>query len=326
MQICFTDKAKKGEKVWIYRKDLSTFPTNPKNHGAIRDFYADGKVISADDIITDFETSFAPVIGRLRNGVVLDADLARVPQLISHFEVRSRFMREHFAAVAGEAIEKLMDTFLDPRSLKRIMINYLKGHPEFLQEKFDEYAIPDEARELIVSFVNVNFEAELEKMLPQVLSPLGAFFNNLRTDLAKSVIEAHNKAISDSGASPEKRASFYERMTYRLHSFPSGGLILPDTCTLFVTKGGLKPAVSKDDQLEAVVVPISQNFAVIGSRNGSFSRETVVLNSMLASVSYEAFVGASKDQALESLKRKIGQNARLFSETEIRKTIREILQ
>lgn len=323
MQIGFADNSRRSGIVWVYRKDHSTFSTNPKNHGAIRDFYTGGQEYSADDAITDFESSFAPVIGRMRSGIASDSDLARIPQLISHFEVRSRFMREHMATVARGAIEEMVDKFLDPSSFKRAAISYMKSHPDFLQKKFDEYAVPDEARVIIGKFVDVHLEAELEKIVPQGLSTLSFLLDSLRANLSDSVFEAHNRAILDTGASPEKRARFYEDMNYRVQTFPSGGLILPDTCTLFITKVGLKPAVSKEDQLEAVVLPISQRIAIIGSKRGFFSRDVPVLNSMLASVSYEAFVGASESPALESLKRKIGQNAQIFSEAEIKKAIRE---
>ena len=327
MQMGFCDEARKGEIVWVYRKDGRVFDTNPRNHGAEKDFYEEsGNNESADDVITDFETKYAPLVNRLRSGRPLSENIVDIPSLIAHLEVRSRFLRESLALVATELIDEMINRFLKPDHLSRAMVSQLRENPNWVRENLDGQKLSDAEVKVITDFLDVNAGSAIERGLPSIIGPMAAVFASMRASIKTTTIKSHLESIRTSSASPIERARFYGGLEFRVHDFMSGDLILPDTCVMFVTKAGLKPCVLKDDKIDAVVLPISKSRVVIGSLNAPFNRDLKTLNSMLATVSFETFVGGSREARLEKLTRKIGQNAALHSEHEVKKIIRDALK
>ena len=150
------------------------------------------------------------------------------------------------------------------------------------------------------------------------------FLSFFKDRLRNNVRDAHNKAIADTHASPKKRAEKYEGLSFHIASYDGCGIILPDTCLLFVTKNGISPTVTKDDKVGALVLPVSSDKAIIGSAFGTFMRDRKTMNSMLASVAYQAFVAPVESLEYNALRRRIRSNARIISESEFQEIIRSI--
>jgi hypothetical protein len=167
MQAGFTDLSRKGEIVWAYSRDKEPFPLNPTGHGASRDFYEDGKEVSADDIVTEFESFAAPVIARARKNEMQQSDVASLPDIVAHLEIRSQFLRESVFSVTDEFIDKMLETYSSPKQLFRLMKNYFQENPSILDEKMTENNIPESVKRIIKDFVDVNLDSAIEKFLPQ---------------------------------------------------------------------------------------------------------------------------------------------------------------
>lgn len=106
--------------------------------------------------------------------------------------------------------------------------------------------------------------------------------------------------------------------------FPAGSLILPDTAIAFLLKNGARPISQKTDAIEAILIPISSSTIIVASNKHYMKRPLSVLNSVLASCSFESFIAMENRLDFGSLTNKIGRNARLLQDSEIAKVVRSL--
>jgi hypothetical protein len=327
MQDGFVGKGRGNGKnqIWVYQKDKEAFPTNPRNHGAVRDFYVDREGDIADEVLTKTEGQLAPIVTRMRNLEFLESDVERLPDLISHLEVRSKFLRQHITTIIEDVIDNILESMTDQSRFAKIIHKQVMQHPEWIDQKFKENNIPPEFHTLVMDFMDVNLLTQLKQSTAKGLGDLAHLFGEIKRQVKNSIMEAQNNMIANNAASPKERAQMYACLHFELQAFESGGLILPDTCVLHVTKSDLTPMLTKGQVLQAVILPISDRVMVIGSQHSSFQRSIKTINSMLASVSFESFVTSTKNPIYEKLKGKIGRNARIISSAEITRMTRNLL-
>src|SRR5689334_9268550 len=79
---------------WVHRKDRPPFESNTLNVGVEREFYSIGTDTAADDAITDIEDSFSTLVRTLRDCAAQPVSDPKIPQLISHLEIRTRHLRQ----------------------------------------------------------------------------------------------------------------------------------------------------------------------------------------------------------------------------------------
>lgn len=313
MQKGFQDGASKTDAVWIYTKKQLPYKANPKKHGAERKFYEDSFGSTADEAITRFESSIAPIVSRMRRGEFLPEDVARIPQLIAHLEIRSKFLREETLGIMNVSIDQFVDSLSTPKSQKKLILKQLAKNDSILMDKLKELAVTPEmegaVKEYLLKYLDGHdwsADSSIDEGLTLLREMIGQNGNRI-------ALEAHNKAISEVDAAPEGRSSSYEGLKFRLQTISNDEMILPDNCVAFVMSTKISPLFQKGDSIQAVLLPISSSRLIVGSPKGDFQRETQVVNSILASSAYASFVASSRNSKLEKLQKKIGGNAILLT-------------
>lgn len=322
LQRGFGEKRGKDHHVWVYRKGEPAKQTVTRLFGVEKHFYgAEGS--EADDNITKYENDSHGTIQEIRtlqNGAEVESEFAAT--LITHLEIRTSFLREQLSTTFQKAIGGLIEQFNSPEILKSMMITHLKDNPDELEKLLGKAFIPPAQRtgftQLSHQIIENMSDEEALKSMGYVLSQI----DEARTQLPIFAKEGHNKTLV-SGASNQGRTEAHLDRKYFVFRPESGSLILPDTTLAFVKKHGASPLSQKKDYIEAVILPISANVAIIGTPNGKFNYPLKTINRILAGCSFEAFLAHEKSIKFQSMTGRIGKFAQLINDREIRSLVRE---
>ena len=323
LQRGFGTKRGKDHHIWVYRKNQPPEQTVTRLFGMEKHFYGpEGS--EADINITKYENENQSTIQEVRllpDGAGVDAEFAAT--LIGHLEIRSAFLREEASKIFRKGISGLSKTLTSPEILRKMMRKYLKENPEQVDKLLAEQFIPandrDQAKRLMEEALNhVHSETLLQSIAPG-LSILENF-SELLPSLAK---DAHNKVLADS-ASGHSRLDLYRNFKYRVFRSEAGGFILPDTTICFAKHGGAAPFSQKDDQLEAVALPLSSSVAIVGSPTGVQPFSLKTLNRLLAACSFRSFIALQNDASFRALQGRIGKYAKLIKDRDLDISIDEL--
>lgn len=169
---------------------------------------------------------------------------------------------------------------------------------------------------LLLSFV----PAMVENLSRQAAGIRASFIPNLE-DMAK---KGHLRGLSRALAGPTK-AKVYEGLSYRTFdvAFP---IPLGDSLTLIQVEGTrrFKPFFEKDDQFQAIYLPLTSSRELVGS-SGSFEPRLEELPAAIAQSSLEVFICSAEHHALRVFQSQIGSNAYLVSKADLDEMLTEIL-
>ncbi len=131
-----------------------------------------------------------------------------------------------------------------------------------------------------------------------------------------------NKAFVENVAN-ETRSKFHLERDYSVCRLETGALILPDTTLAFVTAKGATPFFQKEDEVEAVILPIASDAAIVGKTKSGGDYPLKVMNRLLAACSYQAFLAKEKTESFQGLAGRIGKYANMISEGALRGLVQE---
>lgn len=304
-------------QVWVYRKDSAAKQTVTRKFGQVSYFYGpEGS--AADTNITEFEGRVQSHILDARtaeDGTSVDSDVWAA--IVSHLEMRSLFLREEMSRVP-EHLAKAIAGYLQSPDIREQMIDAYLRNPENVEALASEVGLPAEQVSLFL-----DAPGALPALIPGVASDLASHalpvLDYLQQALPEIGKHAHNRALERDFALSERTKS-HARLKFVVHQYKDAQLILPDTTLAFFSKKGCRPISNQDDQIEAVVIPISSTCAVIGSADGKFLRDAKTTRRALASCAYQTFLAKERTDANSGLSRRISTNARLYSEVELKRT------
>lgn len=321
LQRGFSFKERSDNHIWVYRKGIEPEQTVTRKFGQLNNFYGpEGS--EADDNITSFENatqSFIQDARKMDNGQIVDENISAA--LVAHLEMRSLFLRDEISRLGERVVSFIRDCMASPKHYQALMCAYIKNHPEILDAEMDKASIDGAMRPLIRDLFMQAAPGLIRESAPEIANFSNMLFDRIVADISEITKSAHNKALLGD-FSEIKRAHSHRSLTFSILRSPHSDLILPDTSLTFFTRTGCAPVSDKDDRVEAVVVPLSVDVAIIGKRDPSFQREMPTIQRALASCSYEAFLSPRKGDDLINLSRRISKNARLLTETEIRSIVR----
>lgn len=322
LQRGFGEKRGKDHHVWVYRKAKPAKQTVTRLFGVEKHFYGpEGS--AADAKITKYENDNQSIIQDIRklpNGTEVDPEFASI--LISHLEIRSAFLRQEASNKLQKMAASLVHNFKSPEKLRAMMLEYLEENPAELDKLMGKGFVPIIQRTGVAEIMPQMLKKMSDEEVMESIGPVFDQMDFLTDQIPELMKSGQNDAFVRDIAS-EVRAKFHLDRHYSVYRPQLGTLILPDTTLAFVKKEGASPFFQKDHDVEAVILPVASDAAIIGraTDKGEFSLKA--MNRLLAACSFEAFLAKDQSPHFQGLTGRIGKYAKLISDGDLRKTTKE---
>lgn len=293
--------------------------------GLERYFYAVDIETELDDKITEAEQHvYAPLIERLRKGCVDASDASLIAEMLAHFEVRSRHVRENIGGLFENCISQIMLQLTDPHTLALLLEKHLTPGSEMLDKALAEQGITYEQLQLTLHSNQTRLQDVLRPLIEAfavcISNALPAFLPQI-TGIVK---QGHVKMLTDA-ISPSVRAARLACLKYSVKAFEACNLPLGDSIVLFHVKWerAFKSFLDKEDEVLHVVLPLSSSQYLLGVATGAGADLSYDLAEQIACCSMRYFISCS-DQMTE-LQDKIGTNAYWLSRAETQSIIDNVV-
>ena len=197
--------------------------------------------------------------------------------------------------------------------------NHRKNPGDFERYIAATFAPPSQRNSLADLFVHVVETISDEQLLEMLGSDIQAF--SAITDRIPDAIKGGQiKALLENLSEQPRVAAHLDRH-YSVLRFDSDNLILPDTTLAFIKRKGLSPFSQKYDEILSVILPISSSAAIFGTIEPGNCPSLKATNRILACCSHRAFLSRSLDAYFNGLTGRIGRDAHLITDAELRKIV-----
>lgn len=303
--------------VYAYRKGKIPFPVGTRNIGAEKDFFDFVPGEGADYLITKTEDKLQGLVKYLQNGgEVTNNHTEEIATLIAHLETRTNFLRQKFAESVLDLSGELNNWFSNPVTFRKMMRRYAKENADELAALLVDKIGDPEARATFIDFAVNNFDILGTDTIQTASDEAKASIKALISGIFEISKQAHVKSII-SNAPFDGRMQRYLDLKFRSRTGFRESLICPDTMVTFLTSRKPKPFLDKDDQLEAVWIPLTSDVMLVGERSEGIDHTTDAILRILASTSHTTFIAKSDTYQLRSLSNRIGKNAQIITPGEI---------
>lgn len=321
LQRGFGNKRGKDYHVWVYSRNEPPRQTVTRLFGVEKHFYGpEGSL--ADLNITKYENDNQSAIQEIRNlpnGSEVDQVFAA--NLIAHLEMRTAFLREDASKKMQKGMDYLLKKFTSPKELKLLMLDYIKKNPAELEALLAKEFIHKNQYDGFNEIAYKLIETMPENEVSSSFNPGVSAFRRLIEDFPALMNSTQNKVIAENEDFP-LRAKLHMKNRYSVLRLDSDSFILPDTTLAFIKKNGASPFIDKNDEVSAVILPISRNVAIIGNSQSQFSFSIKALNIILAGCSFKSFIAGDKNTQLQSLTGRIGKYAKLISDRDLGRIVK----
>lgn len=319
----------KEVRSWMYDRRREARPTNLKAIGMEGHFYAVENEPDLDDKITVAEEKvYVPLIDRLRRGELDEQCISGIPDLLAHFEIRSRHVRQNLQSAGNACIGYIQQRMADPGALSELLRHHLHlGAPVFAQA-IEEMENGDQVKQLLQERPDLLrgefFEPFFQMAAAQISALVGLGTKDV---IARAVKQSHIRVMSES-VSPEKRADRFRALSYSLETYAPGDLPLGDSIVLFHVEGerAFSPFLDKSDELIHVVLPLASNLYLMGTSGLYQGTLSYDLPREIARCSMDYFIASESKPHLVDLTQEIGSNARWLSNGEMGSIMEEVIQ
>ena len=171
-------------------------------------------------------------------------------------------------------------------------------------------------------FAKENTPEFLEESLPLLRPTL----DDLLSGTEKLVRESHNKALTKNlGSNP--RETFLRTLDWTIRNAPTPGAILPDCVGIAITKQDetLPLMLVRHADISAVIMPVSPEKLLVGTRSGHTIPQTFSYNVEAARVSYSFFLSSRNDVEIARLHPLIAQQSTSFLDKAVENGFRDLL-
>jgi len=315
--------------IWVYRKGTQPFNTNINNVGVEGFFYSEDDDRELDESITDSEKYFSSLVANLRSGEpVVSLGAERLAQLLAHFEVRTKHIRQSFLESGTHLLDELLKFAGDTKAFGSYFQRKTKQDPSLMRDAMSEELKKHGLPQTMLPQVMQLSAPLLEQAMPNLLSQMPAIAEHLRaimpSKLKGAAKSGHIKALNKTLA-PEVKVRLYVNLNYRLVHSAEASFPLGDSVVLFHIEGerAFKPFFEKDDILKAVLLPISPHHVLVGSAD-DYQPDLSSLPREIARCSLEYFISSEASEANAQLSESIGANAHILSKPQIEAMISEL--
>ena len=318
----------KEVRSWVYDRHREARRTNLKAIGMEGHFYAVESEPDLDDKITLAEEKvYAPLIDRLRRGELDRQCISGIPDLLAHFEIRSRHVRQNLESAGEACIDYILQRMADPRALSELLRHHLHlGSPVFAQA-IEEMVNADQVKQLLQDRPDLLSGDFFEPFFLMAAAQIAALGPGTKDMIARAVKQSHIRVMSES-VSPEKRADRFRALSYSLETYAPGDLPLGDSIVLFHVYGerAFSPFLDKSDELIHVVLPLASDLYLMGTTGVYQGPLSYDLPREIARCSMDYFIASESKPHLAELTHQIGSNARWLSDDEVDSIMEGVIQ
>lgn len=310
----------KYHHIWVFTKDEKPKQTTTRKYGSEPNFLTTDTDRSADEVLTDFENATQGFIHDLRqkeHGAPVSVnDMA---PFISHLEMRSMFLRQELSRLNDRLFEGIQDIFSTQARTQALLAKHLENNPELIEKELDKLNVQGSDRDLAAAYAEHALPELIRDAAAKMAGMVHSVFSADLLQTTNLVKNSHIRAIVQ-GFTEIERTTTHAEFEYSIVK-EQGGLILPDTGLAFLKPKGIVPISQKDDGIREVVIPIDCQTYVYGHKRSATRRTRAVVNKILASCSFESFIGRENTQEFGSIAKFIGKNARMISDVELQKML-----
>ena len=263
---------------------------------------------------------YAELVAALRSGSQSSLRDPLIPQMLTHFEIRTRQFRENLTHLGQRGILDILDHLQGESGTERL-IAYMRANPSLVQDEVRKLNLPPEAVRILEALLPLRIR-NTQDVRDKELGMLRPLVANEIPRIAKT---AHIKALRESTA-PPKRSERLSSLRYDVLRVEDGRLILGDAVVLFRMDGPkqYRNVVQGSDRLLNVYLPLSPSAILIGT-----GEDEVVLPRNLsrevARCSLEYFIASENSEENRRLRREVGQSAAFISDEEITEVVEDAL-
>ncbi len=296
----------------MFHRSHGSYKTNILNVGVQGKFYTDDENHDADPGITRIEGQYADLVADLRSGSQSSLSDPLIPQMITHFEIRTRQFRENLTHLVQRGFKGLLDHLVGESGTERL-IGYMRANPSLLEEEVRKRNLPPEFVALMKVFLPQQIRATQEERDKTI----GMMRPYVATEIPKLAKTSHIEALRKSTA-PPKRSRRLDGLKYEVLPTKDGSLILGDAVVLFRTDGPkqYRNVFQGSDGLLSVYLPLSPSVILVGTAAGAASLPPN-LNREVARCSLEYFISSEDSDENRYLSRQIGEGAAFISDAEV---------
>lgn len=325
LQRNFAEKRRKQYYAYLYKINCETTRPNIGGIGAERNFYKLHDQFESDShvgINENIISKYVQLLLKMDENIIQDVKI--ISNIIYHFETRSKFLRNEFSDSSKKLLEEIESQLKNKNVLRKFLIKNLNQF-DFLQEiAIGNGLNPNNPRDIL--FISSGAEYILEQSMDESHELLSILIEHVKNHIIdKASKSGHiNSLITPPNETP--RIEMYSEFKFRYFKLENpNSFILPDTVVSFVTKNGVKPISSKDDYIECVFIPVSSNMVIIGEKHIPIHRNSKEINLIMSSCAYEYFIAKERNPEFEKMKKRIGKNAKLSYDLDVKKIVRDIL-
>ncbi len=262
----------KSPQAWVYPKNRETYRSGINNIGIEAFFYTENATAEADDLITQRETLYAPLVEKLRNAVPGPVFDPLISEFIASLETRTKNIRECFLQTSNTLTSQLFEFICDPTKLTAYLKRRLQKDSQFsrglIEREILKYDIPRALAPEVVAHFQALLPALIEQQQIKFPMDLEYFRLTLTREITKAAKLGHLRAISNP-ALLENRGCRYVQFNYTLADLTEQTLILGDSLVIFQVDGPrrFKAFLDKDDKLIATFLPLGPHRVLIGSND-----------------------------------------------------------
>jgi hypothetical protein len=293
----------KPREIWKYERGAEPKLSEIK-HTAAEDFFyspvSNDGTKTLDDRITDLEDGIArKVDGLRRTQIGSGVDAALAIEVLTHLAPRTSHLRSFFARGMAGLSEGAREIFTNRDNLK-VLLGLDADEPSAIFQKkiadhigegspFAQLGLPRSVMEKVAfRLAKENFDRSVEEEMPQVNAVLEA----MALTAPQMARDGHNEALIKMGAD-SKRDDLIE-YSWAIEAAPLGGAILPDCIAIAFAEEGWHAFIgSARDEATSIVLALSTNKLLVGSKNGEPLPSLGTINVHAAACCHDFFLAAT---------------------------------
>lgn len=323
---------------WEYRKNGKINIAKPIDDiGREKYFYGKAGEANADPQITNKERNkFAPLVTELRNNKISEQveeiNDDRIPELIAHFCIRNKHIRDSFRK-SSEYIFKELNTYLTKKGKSFELIKSYYNNNENIFKLVNNDDITPEERNINLAIINsVLYDSKKNKQIEnireeferKIVFSIKQILKQYEENIFTMVKEAHNTNLSKEPV-PQVRTEKYRSLRWYIF-YSKSPFILGDVICLFELKDNTYNFIDDNKEIKNIFLPISTNKILIGTTKKSKPKINLKkLKQIYVKHCQDYFISEISNKEMDALCPYIGESSDIISKNELDKILEEVI-
>ncbi|RUO44491.1 DUF4238 domain-containing protein [Idiomarina aquatica] len=312
---------------WVFRQSSKPFEANIKNVGVEGYFYSEGNNSEVDESITQLEMKIGRIVRNLQQSDTPEPVSKDIAMVVAHLEARTRHLRLSFMSAGQSLLNTLVELVSDEKSLVALVENQIVNEPTIIDNAIRELGATTAQVPILRELIRPQLGPFMKENATQIAQNFRSEVLNLSPKrLLDSIKTGHLSGLRESLV-PAHKAIRYETLNYSIITSEQVSIPLGDSMLVFKVSGSrtYKPFLDKEDQLLAILLPLTPSRILVGSVNRSIYIDFLEIRREIARCSYEHFISSENTDDIQQLGLLIQENAHLLSKSEIEKIVSSLI-